>query len=403
MPDKDCGEAVKISGPAGGRRWHRGRRIVAGVIAGLVACEIVLRLVRFLGMPGSVLFYARQDLYWKLLPMIGSVEDLVTISYGALGPYGRLLGYSLNSKGLRTPEYKLSREPGVRRIVLIGDSFLCIPGGLYDKKHIAYLLKSDLKAEVINLGIAATGPKYYQRMLEVEGLRLKPDCIAVFFFVGNDLTEEVEIGDEMALPDYMMAHSYLFRIFHNLSRLSVSDLQAEDDLRRPFRAGDPRIGGYFIGCPSCWPVCTQMEKSEFEKCQTDRAVIYINPWPQWLENHWGYLAETIKTMKRTAASAGIPILFILIPDETQVEAGIRKMVQGNSSDIALDFDYPQQRIKTLCAEAGIPFLDLLPSFRAAYSSGIPVYLVRDTHWAPEGQELAGRLVARKIREILQTR
>ena len=403
MPGLTGGEAGKSSVVARGGRWSRGRRILAKIVIALVLLEILLRVVRYMGLPGSVLFYARQDLYWKLFPNVGTVEELATIVPGAMGPYGRMHGYVLNSKGLRTPEYLVDRKQGVGRVVLIGDSFMCLPGGPNDKTNIANVLGRELGGQVINLGLPSAGMKFYQRMLEVEALRLKPDCAVIFFFVGNDLTEEGDAGTGESVRDFLTSYSYTYRLARNMVRLSLSDIRLTDDRMRRFRLGDPKKGGYFSGCPDCWPWYATMKKGRFERVQAERAVVFVEPWPDWLAEQWLSLSKTLKQVRQTASEAGIPILLVLIPDETQVEGGVQDMVRNDLGGLRLDFGAPQRRLLALCSESGIPVLDLLPSFKAGYSAGKRVYLPQDTHWSPEGQELAGRLVAKKIKEILLTR
>jgi len=383
------------------RVWSRARRFVALFLAGLVACEIVLRLVRFIGFPGSILFYARQDLYWKLFPRIGTVEDLATVVPGAMGPYGRMHGYVLNSRGLRTPEYAVERRPGVGRIVLLGDSFMCVPGGKDDKKHVANVLGRLLGGEVINLGLPTAGPKFYQRMLEVEGTRLKPDCAVVFLFVGNDLTEEGEVDHLDSIPDMLTAYSYLYRMGRNLARLSAADFRYGDERMRRFHVGDPRKGGYFGGCTECWPWFPTMTPARFDAVQAERAVVFLSPWPDWLEEHWGPLSRTIGQMAQTCSESNISLLFVLIPDESQVEADVRARVLRHYRGASMDWERPQKKMSELCSSLKIPVLDLLPAFRRASAGGMKVYLPRDTHWTPEAQELAGRLVAKKIRTLLR--
>jgi hypothetical protein len=384
------------------RLWRRARVLLAGLAVGFLLCEAILRVARMAGI-GGVLFYARQDLYWKVFPRIGTVEDLATAVPGAMGPYGRMHGYVLNSRGLRTPEYAVMRRPGVGRYVFLGDSFMCVPGGKDDKRHVANVVARILGGEVVNLGLPTAGPKFYQRMLEVEGVRLKPDCAVVFLFVGNDLTEEGDVDHMDSITDLLTAYSYLFRLGRNLSRLTAADFQYGDERMRRFHLGDPRKGGFFGGCPDCWPWFPTLSQARFDEVQAERAVVFASPWPDWLELHWKSLSKTVAQMAQTAAENRIPVLFVLIPDETQVEPGVREKVRRRFDGASMDWELPQKKVSGLCASLGIPVLDLLPAFRRADAQGVRVYLPRDTHWTPEAQELAGRLVAAKIRQLLPSK
>ncbi len=90
------------------------------------------------------------------------------------------------------------------RAVFIGDSYLefqltrlTVPGEVERR----FIEAGQPKAEMINLGISATGPRsYYYRMRDV-AFALSPDALAVFFFSGNDFLYDGQGYGQGLLPD----------------------------------------------------------------------------------------------------------------------------------------------------------------------------------------------------------
>jgi hypothetical protein len=94
-----------------------------------------------------------------------------------------------NSWGVRDRERSLQKPEGVFRTVMVGDSFL--EGPFVNEPvgaRIEELLQSQgrQKAEVVNLGISATGPpQYYYRIRDI-ALSMQPNAVVLLFFSGND-------------------------------------------------------------------------------------------------------------------------------------------------------------------------------------------------------------------------
>jgi hypothetical protein len=95
--------------------------------------------------------------------------------------------YTNNSMGIRgTEEYAAGRRPGVRRILLLGDSFT-YGVGVDDEQTFAVRLErildsTDAKTEVINAGVGGTGTDYALNFFLKAGRPLEPDAVALFFY-----------------------------------------------------------------------------------------------------------------------------------------------------------------------------------------------------------------------------
>jgi hypothetical protein len=283
---------------------------------------------------------------------------------------------------------------------MLGDSFLVMTGGPDDSDHVSHVLERNLggpdRLEVVNLGVPGTGPRFYRRMLEVEGRRLHPDAVIVWFFVGNDFIEEgYRVPPDLTTT--LAIHSLLFRVLRNGTRLVRSRAWRVLVDEPPPAAGPdgrPPRGGYFRGCPECWPWPKWPSREDFERVQVTRSVVYRTPWPESLERQMAQIRRELDRILDVTRADGSGLVVAVIPDETQVNPSLQRLVRHAAGGAALDFDLPQKELVAMCRRDGIPVVDLLPLFRTAVAHGTPVYLEQTTHWNPAGQRLAGQAVAR---------
>ena len=376
----------------------------AGILlATVLAMELALRGAERLSPAVRRLLYVREFYPRVDYRTIDNVHDLVMSSPWSLGPFGRCVGYVLNSRGFRTPEYTEERPSGgrQRRVILLGDSFLVDGGAVKNEDHIATRLQTELErtTEVVNLGVTGVGPRFYLRLLELEGCRLHPDAVVVFLFLGNDLTAE-------PIPDWTFpwstrfaATSYLWRLARNLHRLLTSVPEQGWERAPAFGQVTPARGGVYLGYPLPWPPPPMMTQAAFLRIEMERTIVLETPWRPIMEAQWHSVAETLGRIHATARNCGAQLLLVLIPDVIQVDGHLQRLVQDRlAPPRELDLDRPQATLKAFCRERRIVVMDLLPAFRRAARDG-PLYMSNDTHWGPRGQRLAAALVAQRLREI----
>jgi len=120
----------------------------------------------------------------------------------------------------------------------------------------------------------------------------------------------------------------------------------------------------------------------------EKAWSYSLPFP-------GQIADLLKQRQ-------IPLLVVIAPMGAQVEpvpaeyaAQVGARFFGGGKRI--EYLGYQQRVSAYCRSKGIPYLDLLPAFRAANPSGRRwLYLPRDQHWTVAGHALAAGEIARYL-------
>ena len=146
--------------------------VLAGLLLGLVAGEIVVRLFD-LGPRFQVVFSENYE-----------ISDNATLGY-VLKP-GSVKGlYRINSGGFRDREFSEEKPPGVFRIVVVGDSvtfgLLCDAGSAYPKQLESLLNEQATggapRFEVLNLGVTGYNISQVVEFLRVVGTRYEPDLI----------------------------------------------------------------------------------------------------------------------------------------------------------------------------------------------------------------------------------
>ena len=101
----------------------------------------------------------------------------------------------INSLGFRDPERSLDPPPGVRRVLLLGDS-VSWGWGVDDGERFSDLIEAELGpgVEVINLAVPGYGTDHHLWTLEHNGFAFQPDLV-LLGMVLNDLVEARQ--DEM--------------------------------------------------------------------------------------------------------------------------------------------------------------------------------------------------------------
>ena len=285
--------------------------------------------------------------------------------------------FYLNSRGFKDVEFKTQKEEGTYRILGLGDSFAF--GVVPYKYNYLTLLEENLnhggkKAELINMGVVATGPRDYMVMLAKEGLELKPDMVLVSFFIGNDFMQDDGGVRKLYTRSYVASFiAYL---------IAARGFQGEI------------IHGnavYNDNAPTLTdPVFIDMEnqRSEIYRKQNWR---FGND----LEAALGYLAK----IKKLCDQHHIALVIVLIPDDVQVDrtvqAQVLKLKEVNSKADDFDFTLPNSLLATRLKQQNIECLDLLDEFTRA-GIGTLLYKPNDSHWNIAGNRLAADAIARDL-------
>jgi lysophospholipase L1-like esterase len=312
-----------------------------------------------------------------------------------------------NSDGLRDDETILAKPAGTFRILALGDSFT-VGANVRQEEAWPQALEALLRdrppprIEVINAGIGGFTPFQYAQYYEAQGRRFGPDLVLIGFFVGNDAfdatsrTAELptavlgrrvygtEPGGGPTLASYvkvaLYSHSNLARLLVNRRREVIpGDQFGYDPARLDIRDTD-RLPAEYV-TRQLAKASTHLRRSDDQRRRAENGVAQV------------------RRIHALAAERRVPVLVVLIPDENQVNAFLRRQLLQGSGPEVIDLSMPQTLLREMFAEAGIPALDLTPDF---LSDPRRLYM-NDTHWTPEGHLLAATRIAAALDGYLPAR
>jgi lysophospholipase L1-like esterase len=288
--------------------------------------------------------------------------------------------FHLNSKGFKDLEFTVEKVTGRQRIVALGDSFAygIVP---YQNNYLT-LLEEGLnqkgkRAEVINMGIAGTGPKDYLALLKNEGLELQPDMVLVSFFIGNDFLQEKE---ERKLYSY----SYLASFINYVVTLGQG-----------YEGKILNIDGAYDDNASTFT------EPKYIELETKRSEIYRQQ-DQGFQNDLAGALNYLRQIKQVCDERRMKLAVLVIPDEIQVNRNLQTRVKQvkafNSGVDDYDFTLPNRQLAAGLKELGIPYLDVLDDFVRA-ASGTTLYRPNDSHWNIAGNKLAAEALEKWILDL----
>ena len=309
-------------------------------------------------------------------------------------PPGELrFSFPVNEGGHYDTDFKARSESSGPIVASIGDSFSY--GTVPHPYHFTTVWEREHPGvEVYNMGYPGTGPSDYLYLLDQEALSLNPDLLVIQLFVGNDVTAGPGVVDPPRVYD---ADRYLAAVvWHRIQLLRRARMVARSAVavqatrtREGLLSQYPWLDDPFLEKPN-------LSRENFMTLESR------NSWAIGLDHRGVYerLFQELEALERAAGD--VPLAFVLIPDEFQVEDDLWEEVLQRT-DEPLERDRPQRQIVPWLEARGLPVLDLLPIMRAVEpleDGRRHVYHLQDTHFNARGNEVAGRAMAGFARSLL---
>ncbi|OLE14931.1 MAG: hypothetical protein AUI36_38510, partial [Cyanobacteria bacterium 13_1_40CM_2_61_4] len=302
-------------------------------------------------------------------------------------------GFPMNRGGHYDTEFVPRSATPNRIVVWIGDSFSY--GAVPHAYHFTTVAERELPGvDVYNIGYPGLGPSDYLYLLEHEALPLEPDLVVVELFVGNDVTERPAPPGPARWYD---ADSYLLAIvWHRLQimrRAKLVDAAEATTLSNltpeQLAALYPQLADPLLETPS-------VSSELYFAVEMRNAEGICLPHDGLYEPFF----ETLMQMERAAGD--VPLAFMVIPEEFQVEDDLWEEVVRRSVQ-PLDRDLAQHTLVPWLNARGRAVLDLLPLMRAVKpmkDGRRHLYHLRNLHFNARGNEVAGRALARLADSLL---
>ncbi len=107
----------------------------------------------------------------------------------------------INAKGLRDRDHPYDKPPGMKRLLVLGDSFTWGFGvdqrAMFTEVLERRLVRDGKNWEIINTGVVGWGNDQEYLFLIDEGLRYEPDIVLLAFYTGNDMTDNHQTSLEL--------------------------------------------------------------------------------------------------------------------------------------------------------------------------------------------------------------
>jgi hypothetical protein len=386
--------ATTVSGRR--RGWSRlaGNLLLAGaaVLAGLVLCELLLRLLG-VGYPVYVWMHPVRGI--AHIPGMKSSKQYEGHSW-----------IEINSDGWRGPEAALKAPPGTFRIALLGDSYIEAFEVPYEKTA-GEVLEARLSAlrgtpvEVLNFGLGGYGTSQQLLTLQHEVWKYSPDLVLLAVTTGNDISDNhrrlkrsdyvpyhVFRGAELVLDSsFLRSKGYRSRALWTRQLLGVVQhsrlAQLVNRVRHAARKSE-RQRANVGGAPGD-------EVGMRDEVQLPPAT------PDWQEA-WRVTEGLLRLMRDESRRKDTPFAIVTLTRGIQVTPVRRKKKEFLRQLGAKDLYYPERRLAEFGKREGIPVLNLAPAMaKQAEDRQVYFHAHHDSlgigHWNEAGHLAAAELIA----------
>lgn len=298
---------------------------------------------------------------------------------------------TINADGFRDRDYSRAKEPGRKRVLVLGDSFTA--GIDVDGTEVYTEVMEDAHfqgVDVLNFGVNGFGPTQEMLLLEGRGFDYAPDIVVMTLYVRNDfedLSGEFDWGRGYIRPRAVLGDSAAIHIVEPPALV-------ETDTAHRSRSTLPSLSRSHLLTLARRRLSASNDEDrmppEIRLCRTP-------PSDPLLTETLPVLRAVLRRAASECAERDVRFAVAIAPSIVQVdpESFWTQILRDYALDPAdFDLNQPNRLIRELCAAEGIPCLDLEPALRAASSPEAPTYHVRDQHWNSRGHALVAAELAR---------
>ncbi|MFH1690364.1 MAG: GDSL-type esterase/lipase family protein [Candidatus Eisenbacteria bacterium] len=331
--------------------------VIASLVFVLVGLELATRVLR----PQKVFVVTVNT--WD--PQVGTRQVPGARGFAICPEYE--IDLIINSKGLRDREFPYGRLPGARRILCLGDSFVCGYGVQADEAYPKVLEQvltaadgSGNRWEIINAGIGSTGTAHQLAYFATEGHRYEPDVVILGFFMMNDLWDNA-ISGLYALEDGAL-------VKHRAPRTGARKIQL-------YTRWIPGYNTLFARSHLLNLLKFRVTAMHHQQLTTNDERSSADPDGDRSRRSEELTCRLLSEFRDVCAEHSCRPVVMLIPPPP----GTREQEDQKA------------RLVSHLVEQGIPCLDLRPGFSETgrYEE---LFYPRDGHWNVEGHQLAAKLL-----------
>lgn len=326
--------------------------------------------------------------HWYYHPVLGWTQELnVNFDYTVAGAPVRV---EFNSLGFRDIEHAVQKPPGVKRIVVIGDSFSeAAQVNLADTYFIRLgnLLEQvgGQRWEAINVGVGDFGTAQAWLALKGYGLAYDPDLIVLQVFALNDVCNNTIELYRLCLSKNDRYRPYLVERDGDLVLTSKHPLQTF--LRRNLVSYGLLEWAYLKLTDADSEVMdddwrlAEMEKRGFQPIDPIYASFserdsQIDP----VKKGWRMTERILEKIALICREHGIPVIGLVIPNQRRIKLP--------------DEAYPERRLQGWFSQIGVPVVMMKPVFDQHKARVLPYW---EGHLNPYAHGLTAKALLDEVR------
>lgn len=377
------------------RRSSRLALVLVGLLLPVLAVECGLRLGGpALARYAYVGFDTKRNLsHFEPHPVLGGFHVPNSTTWQWTAEY--VTRVDINGHGLREREIDYAKPSGVRRVLVLGDSFVeatevAVEEAFPRRLEVHLSAAGGAPTEVINAGAVGYGTGQEYLLLIHEGLRYRPDVVVLLFFAGNDLSDN---SAELDYPPVRPIKPY-FTVDAGGAlqppRFALPDLAGR--LPGPLRQGLRRASLLF----------SKLDPDELGRVPGDpdyvRTILsaYAAAPAPAVEDAWRVTEALLRAARDRAAGAGARFVLAYVPAPWEVDPPFWERMRWYFALPADGWDLaaPNRRLAAIAARHGLAYVDLRPDLAHAVAAGRRPYYALDGHWTAGGHDIAARAVVR---------
>jgi lysophospholipase L1-like esterase len=309
----------------------------------------------------------------------------------------------INSQGRRDIERDFHKPEGVRRVLVLGDSFveaMHVPlEAVFFRQleeRLVERLPSGPRVEVIAAGVSGYGTAGELLYLRREGKRYRPDVVLLSFYPGNDIKNNSPELEDKLKPIYG-ADGALLRVSGQAAkdkasgwRAIVARSRAYLFLRQLLLVRQPGLAQRLVRLGLLRPDALRVP-AQRDGIPVDFGV-YEEPVSAEWQRAWSHTERLLDELHRTSRELGAQLALMIVSTRDQVYPDSwQRIVAANPvmQQRRWDLDAPQRRVEAWCRDRGVPYLAMAPLFREVASrGGEALHFAQDGHWTKAGHTLA---------------
>jgi lysophospholipase L1-like esterase len=311
--------------------------------------------------------------------------------------------YKTNSLGLRDEEHPLTKEKGVIRVAVIGDSFAfgqgCERGQIFPDVLQSLLRDQGYPVEIMNVSDIGIGPEAYFVLFKEVAARYLPDVIVLNAF-GNDASQVQRPPLLNRLTRSASHYSNLFTFLRFLRKDISIRMQGDfwTEVAKPANNNPDDL--------------TQKRVAEFRTrygseannllatciAEPDDVARWINTEPNG--QGWKEFEDYVLAINEMAVRIHSKVVIAIVPDGAQVDPHQLEMRQilgvPLQSSVLTEKPSFQTLVHQFSERNHIACFDPLEEFRQVRSG---LYFNTDLHWTPAGHRLYAEQLAKSLIDL----